>query len=630
MSRALLSLLCGLALIGEAFADLPPPTANDPNEGVQFSKEGSGADTHFDLSWWGRANWTYFFQVSEDLVTWRYFPDIVVLGSQGMPIGPASFNVSGTDRFFVRLRHVPFAITDPFDADTDGDKVSTRDEFLSGTDPLLTDLILPFPDADGDGMSDDWETQYGLDPHDASDGGPNADLDEDGVSNLIEFQTGAFGTDPSDYYRGSYPDIRVVGWTFPADEPGTVTEPLVCEVTRGANPVTKEVNVPVTIFTEGSDTGLLSESAAGTDLKVRLRLRTDSNGQVTVYFKHPSAIPPVPTQRIIHVRVGSTAPAGQFAGGTVFATSQHDYPYPPNTVGLSASEAIDSRIATIASNDVADAKLVFSTQDHGTLIRPPTYIRNTAAWCYDLRQQMTCISPWNNFGFNLGAGTAITAQHVIGSAHNQLLLDTKIRFITADFPHQVVEKTIRGKETHPGYSFPHNDFTVYTLDSLLPGTITPCKVLPNYVDHLSYLENRRPPVMCLDQEEKALVSELRNLGPPMEPSPTIFAYFVKPGLHRNRLEFYEDIIGGDSGNPAFLIINPPGAEPETLVLLSTASAIGAEYPAGFATFVTPQISALNDMIVAADANATARGYPASTGLTVQTINLSGFSTPVPP
>ena len=292
MNRALLALGCGLALISGALADLPLPTAGDPNEGVQFSQDGP---TSHVFKWWGRANRTYFIQHSKDMITWSYFPEIVVVGTQGLPID-YGFGISETDRFFVRLRHFPFAITDPYNADTDGDKVSNGDEFLSGTDPLLTDPVLPFPDADGDGMSDDWETHYGLNPHNAADGAPNADLDEDGSSNLAEFQTGPFGTDPSDFFRGSYPDIRVVGWTFPTDEPGTlVAEPLVFEFTRGLNPVTKEVNVPVTVFTEGPDKGLLSETAAGTGLAVRLPLRTDANGQVRVFFKHPSAIPPVPT-----------------------------------------------------------------------------------------------------------------------------------------------------------------------------------------------------------------------------------------------------------------------------------------------------------------------------------------------
>ena len=119
-------------------------------------------------------------------------------------------------------------------------------------------------------------------------------------------------------------------------------------------------------------------------------------------------------------------------------------------------------------------------------------------------------------------------------------------------------------------------------------------------------------MLVLDQEEKALVTELRALGN--------IADFVKPGLHLNRLKFYEDLVIGDSGAPAFLIIN------DTLVLLTTITQGGA----GNGTFVTPQIATLNAMIVEADANTATTGSQITTGLQVQTIDLSGFGTFTPP
>ena len=71
---------------------------------------------------------------------------------------------------------------------------------------------------------------------------------------------------------------------------------------------------------------------------------------------------------------------------------------------------------------------------------------------------------------------------------------------------------------------------------------------------------------------------------------------------------------------------------DALVLLTTMTGgYGSEY----GTFVTPQISKLNEMIVAADADATNRRPdlpPIITGMTAQTIDLgvSGFSTFTPP
>ncbi len=609
MSRVLLCVLCGLVLIGGAFAQ----TANDDNEGCRLSQDGLDSYT---FSFWGRAGRFYFIQHSKDLVSWHYFPDAFAPG-EDTP-NSYGFQVSDADRFFVRLKYLESYTGDPAQQDFDGDKVITVDELADGTDPFSSS------DTDGDGIPDDWEIHFGLDPDDPNDAtGPTADPDDDGVTNLVEYQTGTLGTDPTDHYNGSnYPGIAIIDWPNPSptDEPGTLlSAPLILEVTDGMGPVN---NARVTVFVPGVDQGQVSPASDGSGLKTTLHLLTGMDGRTQVYYKHPSANPPVPTLRTITAKVGSALPNGNGPEVSVLPTTQFRYEYPANTVGLSASEAIDDRIAAALAvpTDPEDAKRIFSTQTHGT----QTYIRNTASWCYNLRQQMTCISPWNSEGQNLYAGTAITAQHIINSAHVELQVGQTVRFITADNVVVTPDRTIVGKARHSAYSGSpnyNNDLTVYTLDSQLPTTITPCKMLSdNYDDYLGYLENGRPPVMVLDQEEKALVSELRELGSPaLGPS---FAVFVKPGLHRNRLKFYEDLIPGDSGNPAFLIINDSITLVPTLVLLSTATFANE----GKGTFVTNLINpTLNDLIVAADTDA-----GLNTGLHVQTIDLSGFATFTPP
>ena len=275
------------------------------------------------------------------------------------------------------------------------------------------------------------------------------------------------------------------------------------------------------------------------------------------------------------------------------------------------SDAIDTRLAAslAALVNPETAKLIFSVQGHNAT--PPNYMRNTSSWCYDLRQQMTCISPWNSSGLNLGTGTAITAQHIISAYHNKLPLDATVRFITAN--NVIVEKIIRGRADNLDC-----DVSVYTLDSLLPATITPCKVLPaNYANYLSYLGGGRPPVMFLDQEEKATVRDLRTLE--YRPHSTGFGvHAIEPTHHPDRLQFYEATQGGDSGDPIFLIVNN---ELALLHVLSVAEG---------GPFVSNCVPTLNAMIVAADANATARGYPQNTGLPVETVNLSGFPFLTPP
>ena len=622
MSRTLLSLGCCLALMGGAFAEIDrDATDKDLNEGARLFKNGPH---QYTFHWWERAGSTYFLQTSVDLVDWSYIPDNILTGNN--TADEITLTLPANDRLFVRVVRWPVSVPDPNGADFDFDHVSNFNELRAGTDPLPTYRGRPFPDEDGDGMSDDWEFRFGLNPDSAAD--RDLDLDGDGKSNLQEFNDGPFGTDATDPYNGmGYPIIVSIGWPSPppTDEPGTLlAQPFVVEVKNGATPVN---GARVTFYTQGPDAGQISLSSDGVAPATILHRLTDSTGHAQVYFRHPPENPPVPTQRTITAKVGSAVPTGNGPVASVFATTQFNYSYPPNTVGRSASEAIDSRIA---GKDAASALPIFSIQHVGPPFTPDVlYERNTASWCYDLRQQMTCISPYYidrgngtiQYGF-----TAITPQHVITSGHvdvtSLLNVGDTVRFVTADGVVITPERKIVGKVRHPNYVPYYPDFTICTLDSPLPATITPCKMLPaNYANYLGYLENGRPPVMVLNQYEKALVTELRELGPSV-PS---YAEFVRPALHRKRLDFYENVIFGDSGNPAFLIIKPPNTGLDTLVLLTTLTHDGA----GGGTFTTPLISDLNAMIAAADADATARNPllpPFNTGLQVQTIDLSGFST----
>ena len=625
MNRALLpSLLCGLALIMRAaFADeVELPAWKTPNELLRITPD--GPDAVF-VSWYRHVGKAYYLQHSDDLIAWSYFPGVTEYRTEPNSARVVSyrFTVSEPDRFFVRLVSPLGPVTNPYTDDFDGDKVSTNNELLVGTDPFLGGNR----DRDGDGMSNDWETRFGLNPDDPTDAtGLNSDPDHDGISNYDEYQNGAFGTDPTDYYNAVHVDVAAIGWSEPTDLPGTlVLEPLVIELKRGGNLV---IDGPVRVFSEGAELGQVSEHPDGTGLATSLDLRTGLDGRVVVYFKHPSSIPALPAVRSIWATVGGTVATSDRFGAAFSATSQRDYDYPPNTVGLNATKAIDD---LLLGKDVATALRVFSIQDHDT--QPPTYFRNMDAWCYALRQAMTCISPWNSRGFPgpggpRGAGTAITAQHIILSAHYELDVGDTVRFVTANNPTTVVQKILRGKARHPSHNpndiYLHNDLTIYTLDTPLPGAITPCKVLPdNYGNRLSYLEQGRPPVMVLDQEEKALVSEVRDLDI------QTYATYIKPGLHKKRLEFFEGLVEGDSGNPSFLIIKNGITQVHTLVLLSTATGYTLYNPAGVGTFVTPTAT-LNAMIAAADAQANAEAGVPITGMTVQTIDLSGFSTFTPP
>jgi hypothetical protein len=228
------------------------------------------------------------------------------------------------------------------------------------------------------------------------------------------------------------------------------------------------------------------------------------------------------------------------------------------------------------------------------------YTRNPDCWIYNLSQVATCISPWNSNAANRKAGTALTPRHIGLAAHYEYPVGTQVRFVTAD--NQTITKTVIGRKRHPEYAPYFPDITLYLLDSDLPSSITPCKVLPS--NWSEYLPNdpRNIATLCLDQEEKALVTDLNSLT-------STFANFRFPDQPYEQV-LYEGKVVGDSGNPAFLIIN------DQLVCLTFWTFGGA----GSGTFLTPQIGAMNQMIQDLD---TAAGI--NTGYTIQTVDLSGFT-----
>jgi hypothetical protein len=269
------------------------------------------------------------------------------------------------------------------------------------------------------------------------------------------------------------------------------------------------------------------------------------------------------------------------------------YGFVEGSLAHHCENAVNSRI-----QDATTAMLpIFSVQNHTT----QTYVRNTNCWIYDLSQQATCISPWNSTGGITRAGTLITPRHFIFAAHYELSVGATVRFISAD--NQVVNRTMLARRRHPSYSPYWPDLTVGVLDQDVPESITPCKVLPSNYEAFFPTGTTHIATLGLDQEEKALVTDLSYLN-------QFYAGFKTPNLPYEQV-LYESKIVGDSGNPAFLIIN------NNLVLLTCWTFGGA----GAGTFITPQISAINQMIVDVDTLAGNGG----TGYTLTEVDLSGFT-----
>lgn len=212
--------------------------------------------------------------------------------------------------------------------------------------------------------------------------------------------------------------------------------------------------------------------------------------------------------------------------------------YINGSVSKNAVSGVDSRIFVFSAEI---SKPIYSIQNHES----NTYIRNTGCWINDI--DLTCVSPWNSFDGVNKAGTLISPRHIIFAAHYQINNGAQIRFI--DNHNNTITRTMRNKVTHPGYSPFYPDISIGILDSDVPESIKFAKILPsNWSEYLPSLSNNyRIPALAIDAEEKALVTDLYDLDG--------FASFIQPCSCAFRLSFFEDIILGDSGNPAFLIIN---------------------------------------------------------------------------
>lgn len=236
------------------------------------------------------------------------------------------------------------------------------------------------------------------------------------------------------------------------------------------------------------------------------------------------------------------------------------------------ADAVDNRISGLTPAQTVD---IYSTQNHGDGI----YERNTSVWCSDL--DLTCISPWNNTGGNHRAGVLISPDCIAFAEHYQIHKGDIIRFITSD--NTVIERTVVNKQSisppdsSDGYS---TDITIGILDSEVPDSISCCKVLPsNFTDYLPNI-NEGIPALCLDQEEKALITDFykTNSGK---------AHFTAP--ENSREDYYEKKIIGDSGNPAFLIIN------NELVLITTWTFGGAGAGPDYSAYINEIESAMANL-----------------------------------
>ena len=275
-------------------------------------------------------------------------------------------------------------------------------------------------------------------------------------------------------------------------------------------------------------------------------------------------------------------------------------------VSGSARKALSDVIdGALSGANPATQQLIYTSQDHAS----PSYVRNNSFFLSSLVDAFTCFSPWNSVGANRRAGTAITKRHAVLANHYKYGSGTTVRFITADNA-TVTRTVVQSARIYVNGS--GTDAYMVLFDSDLPESITPCKLFPsNYPNYLPAGADPDShaatdiPLLAIDQEEKGIVLDFNKRGFPFEDPAVIYN---SPKLS-DRLDFYESIIVGDSGNPIFAVI---GSE---LWLLSTfwGSYVGPFYGG--------MVSELNAMITTLD---TLQGD--LTGYTVTEGDLSIYTT----
>jgi hypothetical protein len=278
-----------------------------------------------------------------------------------------------------------------------------------------------------------------------------------------------------------------------------------------------------------------------------------------------------------------------------------------NSVTDLATVEIDSRISS--STALASLRIFNDYSTNGLSL---IFQRNPACWINGI-QNLSCISPWNNYGRSQRAGTLITPRHVIFCAHYDFFVPANynIYFVTEDGV--LLSRRILRTKRHPNYGIPYthnNDIVVGVLDQDLPASVKCVKFLPDSWNQY-LIPNVRTPSLRLNQHEEALVGDF-YVGSISQEN----AYHLKP-TEPKRLDFYlslaaptqTGLYGGDSGNGGFLVVN-------SQLILTNVWTYGGP---GSGTSITNEKVFINTLIGELDAEV---GMP--TGYSIQEFDFSPY------
>lgn len=193
-------------------------------------------------------------------------------------------------------------------------------------------------------------------------------------------------------------------------------------------------------------------------------------------------------------------------------------------------------------SDAIDTLIVGKTASH----MPPFTSRNTSTGVY-IRNANCWAAGINLTAYSANRNcVAISPRHVYAVEHAGVSGAT-LHFVTAD--NQTITRTVTSVQNigpSNGSDDYATDIQIAKLDSDLPASITPVKVLPANLAAKIPGVGHGIPALCTDAERKAHVHDLYDIDG--------FIRFRVP-TDATRQGLYEAIIGGDSGSPNFLLIN---------------------------------------------------------------------------
>jgi len=207
---------------------------------------------------------------------------------------------------------------------------------------------------------------------------------------------------------------------------------------------------------------------------------------------------------------------------------------------------------------------------------PYNWPRNNNCWAksLDLTGYCACIVPLGG----VGGGTLITKKHVLLSNHVPYSSSPFMIFFVNNNNVSLIYNVMKTKRVA------NTDILIGELDREVDDSLKVYKVLPaNYIKYFD--KNSNFPLLYSDQERKALIGEHGLINNTYGSTNTLLNISKDP----NKAQYFEPLIGGDSGNIVSTIIN------NEVVL------IGAWYMtlgnmAGLATSIPSYINEVNNTI----------------------------------